>query len=71
MKQEYLLSKANKYDRSLATMKPIKITDNRPKPEPINLDWLMKTPKMDAMSKVMTWVCCGAWALILGAIFFS
>ena len=54
----------------LTNMKPIKIIDNRPKPEPINLDWL-DHPKMDAMSKVMTWFCCGAWALILGAIFFS
>jgi hypothetical protein len=52
-------------------MKPIKIIDNRPKPEPINLDWLMKTPKMDFMSKFMTWFCCGAWLLILLAIFFS
>ena len=51
-------------------MKPIKIIDNRPKPEPINLDWL-DHPKMDAMSKVMTWFCCGAWALILLAIFFN
>ena len=48
----------------------IKIIDNRPKPEPINLDWL-DHPKMDIASKVMTWVCCIAWALILGAIFFS
>ena len=48
----------------------IKIIDNRPKPEPINLDWL-DHPKMDAMSKVMTWFCCGAWLLILLAIFFS
>jgi len=51
-------------------MKPIKIIDNRPSPEPINLDWL-DHPKMDAMSKVMTWFCCGAWALILLAIFSS
>lgn len=51
-------------------MKPIKIIDNRPSTEP-DLDWLMKTPKMDAMSKVMHWFCCGAWALILLAIFLS
>jgi len=52
------------------TMKQIKITDNRPSPEPINLDWL-DHPKMDIASKVMTWFCCGAWLLILFAIFFS
>jgi len=50
-------------------MKQIKITDNRPSPEP-DLDWLMKTPKMDIASKVMTWFCCIAWLLILLAIFF-
>jgi len=51
-------------------MKQIKITDNRPSPEP-DLDWLMKTPKMDFMSKFMNYFCCGAWALILLAIFFN
>jgi len=48
----------------------IKVINKLPRPEP-DLDWLMKTPKMDAMSKLMNWFCCGAWALILGAIFFS
>jgi hypothetical protein len=48
-------------------MKQIKIIDNRPKPEPISLDWL-DHPKMDFMSKVMNGVCCIAWALIILAI---
>lgn len=51
-------------------MKQIKIIDKLPRPEP-DLDWLMKTPKMDIASKVMTYFCCIAWALILLAIFFS
>jgi len=48
----------------------IKIINKLPRQEP-DLDWLMKTPKMDIASKVMTWFCCGAWALILLAIFSS
>lgn len=68
MKQEYLLSKANKYDRSEATMK---ITTDKLKDNQINLNW-MKPTKLDNFLECSVIIACScAWFVILGLILFS
>jgi hypothetical protein len=68
MKQEYLLSKANKYDRSEATMK---ITTEKLKDNQINIDW-MKPSKLDNFLEYSVIITLAvAWVGILASILFS
>ena len=66
MKQEYLLSEANKYDRSEATMK---ISTEKLPDRQINLDW-MKSKTADRLENCFIGCCIVAsavasWLMIL------
>ena len=69
MKQEYLLSKANKYDRSEAN---IKVINRIPTPSDMIANQVLKPTAFDKFTTYFMPVFCGVmWGLILYAILFS
>jgi len=71
MKQEYLLSKANKYDRSEAN---IKVINRIPTPSDMidkETDKLFNTKLSVFLGYSFPLICCVGWILILLAIFSS
>ena len=71
MKQEYLLSKANKYDRSEANMKIIKRIPTPSDQIDKEVDKLFNPKLNKFLSLSFVCICASGWLLILLAIFSS